>query len=102
LQLAGQLTLGQWRLPAGQSGTPPANSHPVTLPRLEGEQSVKTVLAATTLARAKSLPLLPEIEVRPIQVVLSYLPFRRHTHDLVEEYTGATVQTAAIRYGRSL
>ncbi len=102
LQLAGQLTIAQGRLPAGKSGTPPTSSHPVTLPRLEGEQSVKTVLAATTLARAKSLPLLPEIDVRPIRVVLCYLPFRRQTHDLVEEYTGATVQTAAIRYGRSL
>lgn len=101
LQLASQLTFGQWRLPAA-SDTFPENAYPVNFPAKEAVQAIKTVLAQTTMAKKMRLPLLAEMRVVSADCALIYLPFLSSGHDFVEEFTGATVHSAALRFGRKL
>ncbi len=101
LQLAGQLTVAQGRIPAGQS-KPVHNRYPVTLEQAEAVQAIKTVLAFTTLSKEKRFPLLPKLLLENCRGTLTYLPFVGQTHDLVQEHTRAALQTAALRYGRAL
>lgn len=101
LQLAGQLTVAQGRIAEGQS-RPVSNGYPVTLEQAEAVQAIKTVLAFTTLSKEKRFPLLPKLVLEDCRAVLTYLPFVSQTHDLVQEHTRATLQTAALRYGRAL
>ena len=101
LQIASQLTVAQGRIPSGEKKRI-SNGYPVTLDRNEALQAIKSVLASTTLCREKRFSLLPELYVAESRCELTFLPFVAQTHDLVQEHTFATVQTAAIRYGRSL
>ncbi|GAB6192370.1 hypothetical protein [Desulfocastanea catecholica] len=101
LQLAGQLTVAQMRIAEGQS-RPVRNPYPVTLEQAEAVQAIKTVLASTTLSKEKRFPLLPKLLLEKCRGELVYLPFVGQTHDLVQEHTRATLQTAALRYGRAL
>lgn len=101
LQLSSQLSIGQRRIPVGQTRRL-VNSYPVNLNQAEACQAIKTILASTTVAREKRFPLLPQIGIDPMKCVLHYLPFIAQPHDLVEENTHASVQTAALRFGRTL
>jgi hypothetical protein len=101
LQLASQLTVAQGRIPQAKNSTL-TNGYPVTLDRTEALQAIKSVLAYTTLSKEKRFPLLPELRLDDSRSELTYLPFISQIHDLVQEHTFATIQTAAIRYGRAL
>jgi hypothetical protein len=101
LQLASQLTFGQWRLPAATDAFP-EKVYPVNFPAKEAVQSIKTVLAQATVAKKMRLPLLAEMKVVGAGCVLMYLPFLASGHDVIEEFTGATVLSAALRFGRKL
>lgn len=101
LQLAGQLTVAQMRIPEGQIKRV-SKGYPVTLEQAEAVQAIKTVLASTTLSKEKKFPLLPKLVLKDCRGELIYLPFVGQTHDLVQEHTHAALQTAALRYGRSL
>ncbi len=101
LQLAGQLTVAQGRIPEGQ-GRRVSNGYPVTLEQAEAVQAIKSVLASTTLSKEKRFPLLPKLLLKNCCGTLTYLPFVGQTHDLVQEHTRAALQTAALRYGRAL
>ena len=101
LQLSSQLTVAQTRIPSGQTRRV-THDYPVTLDQQEALQAIKSVLAYSTLSREKRFSALPEIRLAPTRYELTYLPFVAETHDLVQEHTLATVQTAAIRYGRVL
>lgn len=101
LQVASQLTLGQWKLPEG--GRHPLRSmYPVTLGQQEAIEAIKSVLAATSARKKERLPMLSEIKIEVQQSSLLFVPFIEQQHDLVQEHTHATVRTAALRYGRSL
>jgi len=101
LQLASQLTVAQTRIPLGQTDRV-TNDYPVTLDQQEALQAIKSVLAYSTLSREKRFSALPEIRLAANSCALTYLPFVAETHDLVQEHTLASVQTAAMRYGRVL
>lgn len=101
LQLASQLTFGQWRLPAATDAFP-ENAYPVNFPAKEAVQSIKTVLAQSTVAKKMRLPLLAEMRVVGARCSLVYLPFLASGHDVIEEFTGATVLSTALRFGRKL
>ncbi|MGB3212709.1 MAG: hypothetical protein WBB19_18550 [Desulforhopalus sp.] len=101
LQVASQLTLAQERIPEGGKQRV-ANGHPVTLDRKEAAQAVKSVLAHTILSKEKKFPLLPALRLSASHCALTYLPFERQTHDVIQHHTHATIQTAAIRHGRDL
>ncbi len=101
LQLCSQLTMWQNKLPDGTERHT-REAYPVNLSEKEAIQSIMTVLAATTMAREKRFALLPELVIKETACILKYLPFTRQTHDLIQEHTRASVQTAALRFGRSL
>lgn len=101
LQIASQLTVAQVRIPPGEKRRVTGRME-VTLDRLEGIQAIKSVLANTTLNKENSLSLLPKVRLGDTRCELIYLPFAVQTHDLVQEHTWAAVQTAALRYGRTL
>ncbi len=101
LQLASQLTVAQGRIPSGKS-MPLNNNYPVTLSRSEAQQALKSVLAYSTVSKEKRFPLLPKIQVEETRCQLTYLPFMHQTHDLQQKHTFAVVQSAAIRFGRTL
>ncbi len=101
LQLASQLTLAQERIPQGKNNRV-MNAYPVTLDREEALQAIKSILAYTTVNKEKRFPLLPELRLNESRCELAYLPFISQIHDLVQEHTMATIQTAAMRYGRAL
>lgn len=101
LQLASQLTVAQGRIPPGKSMRL-SNNYPVTLSREEAHQAIKSILAYSTVSKEKRLPLLPKLKVNETRCQLTYLPFIHQTHDLLQEHTFAVVQSAAIRFGRTL
>jgi len=101
LNLARSLTLSQGRLPAGDP-VMAEGLFPVTLPRGEAVQFLKTVLAEAAVNKRDLLPLLPEISFQPQAVELVYLPFRDNGHDLVQEQTMLAVAASVLRFGRGL
>jgi hypothetical protein len=101
LQLASQLTVAQGRIPPGKS-MQLINDYPVTLSQTEAHQAIKSVLAYSTVSKEKKFPLLPRLQVEETHCQLTYLPFIHQTHDLLQEHTLAAVQSAAIRFGRTL
>ncbi len=101
LQLGSQLTVAQVRIPSGEKRRITGTME-VTLDRQEAVQAIKSVLANTTLSKENSLSLLPKVRLGDTRCELIYLPFAAKTHDLVQEHTRAVVQTAALRYGRTL
>ncbi len=101
LQLAAQLTLGQWRLPAAEEGFVD-EAYGVNLPAREAVQAVKTVLAHTTVSKKTSLPLLAELRIARHETRLIYVPFIVRGLDYVEEHSGAALLAAALRFGKTL
>lgn len=102
LQLASQLTVSQYKIPPCQPQRVISRAHPVFLNHTEALQSYKTILANCSIAKEKCYPLLPQIKLIDYSCELLYLPFLEQSHDLIQEHTGAVVQQAALRFGRSL
>lgn len=101
LQLASQLTMAQGKLPQGTSQGR-ISSHPVNLDVTEAIQSIKSVLAHLTVGKKKRLLNLPQITIAVHRTELLYLPFTKKVHDYLQCHTPASIQVAAVRYGRSL
>lgn len=101
LQIATQLTLSQLKLPPGDT-LRVYHAYPVTLNQKEAMESVKSILASCSVDRRKVFLDLPRLRVEKENSLLVYLPFEKHPHDFIQEHTGATIQTAAMKYGRSL
>jgi len=101
LNLAKNMTVTQRRIPAGEA-TMSKGLLPVTLPRTEAVQALKTILAEASLNKRDVLPLLPGISFHPQATDLVYLPFKDSGHDLVQEQTMLSVAGAVLRFGRSL
>lgn len=112
LQLAAQMTMSQVKMSDFQrsSGREMLDSvrlgnrkrYPVTLGMSEAVQSVKAVIAKTTIDKKRSLPKIKTLKLSIADARLHYFPFTRMTHDLVQEQTRATVTSAALKYGRKL
>ena len=101
LQVASQLTIGQRRIPVGE--TRQLENYPsVTLSQKEAIQAIKSILAATTLSKGKRFPFLPKMTIVDAQCMLNYLPFIKQSNDYIQEHTRATLLAAALRFGRSL
>lgn len=101
LQISTQLTLSQLKIPLEKSQIK-ITCHPVTLEKSEAGQAIKSVMASATVSRRKMYPNLKRLAIKSLKTELMYLPFKRKSHDLIQMHTNASVQTAAIRYGRSL
>ncbi len=101
LQVAAQLTISQWRIPAGCKRRL-INSYPVSLNQQEAVQAIKSVLAVTTLNKSTRLPLLPQMTIIDAKCELVYLPFALQPQNFVQEHTSTAVLAAALRFGRKL
>ncbi len=101
IRLSKNMTLRQETIPVGEQQMQ-KNMHPVTLPRIEAVQALKSVLAGSALNKRKLLPLLPEMNFHPLETELSYLPFRANGHDLIQEQNGISVTKSVLRFGRKL
>jgi len=101
LQIASQLTIAQRKLPQG-SRVDKVSSHPVNLDLTEAIQSIKSVLAHLTVGKKKKLRNLPKLTTVVHGSELLYLPFTKKVHDYLQCHTPASIQVAAVRYGRSL
>lgn len=101
LQLSSQLTLGQQKLPEDRKGDS-VRGHPVTLELSEAVQAIKAILASVTVSRRQKFPLLPTLRVTVSNSSLLYLPFTPQSHDYIQPESRASVQAAALKFGRSL
>lgn len=101
LQVAGKLTVSQWRIPPGRKKWVTCG-HPVTLNQQEAVQAIKSILAATTLNKDNRLPLLPKMTIVNTQCELAFLPFSQQSLNFVQEHTSIAVLAAALKFGRKL
>jgi hypothetical protein len=101
LNLARQFTVSQ--VPFNENETTSVkNGYPVTLPRTEALQSLKIILAASTVDKKKVLPLLPSVRFGIKDFALVYLPFKDTGHDLIQEETRISVNKHSLEFGRKL
>jgi len=101
LRLGKNMTLSQEQIGIGVQEMP-KSKHPVTLPRNEAVQALKSVFAGIALNKKKLLPKLSRMHFRPLETELSYLPFFDRGHDFVEEQTGISIAQSVLRFGRKL
>lgn len=100
LRLCGRLTLG--RPDSQDQKTFPDHLHPVTLPLSEAIQAIKVVLAGIAVNKKDIVPQIPKTRVSVQKASLVYLPFRRGSHELIEDQTEACINRKALEFGRYL
>ena len=101
LRLGKNMTLSQKNIPHGEQEVP-RNLHPVTLPRKEAIQALKSVFADSALNKRNLLPQLPHVHFHTLDTELSYLPFFDKGHDYVQEQTGISLAKSVLHFGRKL
>lgn len=101
LRLGKNMTLSQEKIGEGVQEMP-EHMHPVTLPRKEAVQALKSVLAGAALNKQKLFPRLPEVHFQPLDTELNYLPFFDKGHDFVQERTGISIAQSVLNFGRKL
>jgi len=101
LRLGKNLSLSQEKISAGRQELP-KKMHPVTLPRKEAVQALKSILAAMALNKKRFFSKLPAIGFRPLQTELVYLPFHDKGYDFVQEQTGISLAQSVLHFGRKL
>ena len=101
LRLGKNMTLAQEKIGTTEQKMP-KRMHPVTLPRNEALQALKSVLAGIAMNKKKVLPKLPHIHFKPVETELSYLPFFDKGHDFVQEQTGISIAQSVLHFGRKL
>lgn len=101
LRLGKSVTLSQTRIPRGEVGMV-KNMHPVTLPREEAVQALKSLVAECALNKRNLLPTFPKMNLQAVSTRLCYLPFAQLGHDLVQEQTGISLARSVLDFGRKL
>ncbi len=101
LRLGKGMTLAQEKIPEGEQQMP-KRRYPVTLPRNEGIQALKSVLAEIAINREELLPRLPKLQFHIMDTELRYLPFFDKGHDYVQEQTGISIIKSVLQFGRKL
>lgn len=101
LNTAKNMTLLQTQVRHAAPG-PLGRRYPVTLSHSEAMQALKSVLAASSVNVKRVMELLPSIRFRVKGMKLLYLPFHYVGHDWVEQYTGVSISSAHLRFGRTL
>jgi hypothetical protein len=85
-----------------KEGLPKQNLHPVTMPQSEAVQSLKLILAGSSLTKRRTFPMLPDVEFTVKDSGLVYLPFTDKGHDLVQPKMGLSINKNALHFGRHL
>ena len=101
LKLSKTFTISQKRFET-KGRVPQKNLYPVTLPRTEAIQAVKTILADATLNKGKFLPLLPKIGFDVLDSDLVYLPFTDTGHEMIQQQMGLSINKNSLQFGRKL
>jgi DNA-directed RNA polymerase subunit RPC12/RpoP len=101
LRLGQNMTLGQLKIPLGEVSMV-KRMHPVTLPRKEAIQALKSILAGSALNKKQLLQRLPDIHFKPLETELIYLPFNNKGHDIVQKHTGLSLAKSILHFGRKL
>ncbi len=101
LRLADLMTLSQHKIENGET-TLPSLPYPINLPKSEAEQSLKTILASTTVAKKNLMPLLPDIQFRVQSSHLLLMAFNDNGHGFYQENLQINVNKKALEYGRHL
>lgn len=103
LTAAKNLTVVQPHLPPGNSSALDwGKVYPITMPLSEAGQALPAICAAMAVSPGLVMPHLPDLRFTVHRHQLVLLPFAGQGHDFVQEQTGIAIQTAALRYGRSL
>jgi hypothetical protein len=101
LAAAAKLTLNQ---PAGDiaAGPPAGRRHPVNMPLPEAVQTIKPLLAGFMRPRERMVQTLTGIQVRMLNAMLVYLPFRESHHDLVHDGVTLAFSKNVLGHSRNL
>ena len=101
LNLSRQFTISQKHFQA-EEVIPKKNVYPVTLPSTEAIQSLKIILASSTLDKNRVFPHLPRIKFDIKSSTLVYLPFRETGHEMVQEQMQISINKNTLEFGRHL
>ncbi len=102
LHISKQSTLNQWALGQEQPLHTTLPLYPVTLPLNEARQSIKVVLAASSVSRKRVFPYLPGVHPENLSSRLVYLPFTDRQYDWLQPRTRAVIIKSVLNFGRSL
>lgn len=81
---------------------PEGETHPVNLPLGEAAQSLKICFATFAKPKHKIMPMLPEIDIKPVKGDLVYAAFSEQGGELVHREMNFSVSKKALYYGRNL
>ncbi len=101
LKVAKGATLSQLNFPAGEKKLRKP-LFPVTLTLKEAVQSLKSIVAATTVNKKDVLPQLPNLSFEIKRTALVFLPFEDTGHDLVQEHSSLAIASSVVQTGRNL
>jgi hypothetical protein len=101
MNLAKQFTISQKHFQA-EEVIPQKNVYPVTLHSTEAIQSLKVILAGSTLDKKKVFPNLPRVKFDIKSSTLVYLPFRDTGHEMIQEQMQISINKNTLEFGRHL
>lgn len=101
LRLSRQFTVSQKRFEAGE-GISGKRIFPVTLHRSEAVQSMKVILAVSTVRKKSVFPHLPRISFNVTDYALIYLPFTERGSEILQEGMKISINKNTLEYGRRL
>jgi hypothetical protein len=101
LNLSRQFTISQKHFQA-EEVIPKKNVYPVTLPSTEAIQSLKIILASSTLDKKRVFPHLPRVKFDIKGSTLVYLPFRETGQEMIQEQMQISINKNTLEFGRQL
>ena len=101
LNLSKQFTVSQKHFQA-EEVIPKKNVYPVTLPSSEAIQSLKVILASSTLYKKRVFPHLPRVKFNIKGSTLVYLPFRETGQEMIQEQMQISINKNTLEFGRYL
>jgi hypothetical protein len=101
LNLSRQFTISQKHFQT-EEVIPKKNVYPVTLPSSEAIQSLKIILASSTLNKKSVFPHLPRIKFYLKGSTLVYLPFRKTGQEMIQEQMQISINKNTLEFGRHL
>jgi predicted RNA-binding Zn-ribbon protein involved in translation (DUF1610 family) len=100
LRVASQLTAAQ--LPLADEQILPKSTTPVSLPAHDAEESIKLILAHSTVAKKNIMPILPDINLTDIKTKLLFLPFFDNGYELSQETLKIVINKQILEWGKKL
>jgi len=102
LRLGTQMTISQRHSIKASETLPKKNIYPVTLTHKDAGNSLKVILANSTVSPDGVFPYLPIIDFEIKDYFLHYFPFQKTTHEIQQTHLGITINQRVLSYGRSL